>query len=85
MIYADNAATTKMSDAAIHTMVSLMNDTCLIMSGEDLFLCQGNEELKEIIEEGREGSYISGAYAVCVNGQKYSDAKTVYVRKSEGA
>ncbi len=63
---------------------SLMNDTCLIMSGEDLFLCQGNEELKEIIEEGREGSYISSAYAVCVNGQKYSDAKTVYVRKSEG-
>ena len=26
MIYADNAATTKMSDAAIHTMVYLMNE-----------------------------------------------------------
>ena len=27
MIYADNAATTRMSDAAIHTMVALMEDT----------------------------------------------------------
>ena len=27
MIYADNAATTKMSGTAIHTMVSLMNET----------------------------------------------------------
>ncbi|MBR5040637.1 MAG: IscS subfamily cysteine desulfurase [Clostridiales bacterium] len=50
MIYADNAATTKMSQAAIDKMVSLMNDTY----GNPSSLYRFGQKAKEALEEARE-------------------------------
>ena len=50
MIYADNAATTKMSDAAISAMVSLMQDTW----GNPSSLYSVGQTAKEALEEARE-------------------------------
>lgn len=50
MIYADNAATTKMSDAAIHKMVSLLNDTW----GNPSSLYTHGQMAKEVLEKARE-------------------------------
>ena len=49
MIYADNAATTKMSDAAIKTMTSLMNETW----GNPSSLYGSGQRAKEVLEESR--------------------------------
>ena len=50
MIYADNAATTKMSDAAIKRMTDLMNDTY----GNPSSLYSVGQRAKEVLEEARE-------------------------------
>lgn len=49
MIYADNAATTKMSDAAINTMVSLIEDTY----GNPSSLYTFGQKAKEVLEQAR--------------------------------
>ena len=49
MIYADNAATTKMSDAAIKTMVSLIEDTY----GNPSSLYTFGQKAKEVLEQAR--------------------------------
>ena len=50
MIYADNAATTKMSEAAVNTMVSLMNESW----GNPSSLYVHGQEAKEVLEKARE-------------------------------
>ena len=50
MIYADNAATTRMSDAAINTMVTLMQDTY----GNPSSLYGFGQKAKEELEKARE-------------------------------
>lgn len=50
MIYVDNAATTKMSQAAIHTMVTLMNETY----GNPSSLYGLGQKAKGILEKARE-------------------------------
>ena len=50
MIYADNAATTKMSEAAINTMVSVMNDNY----GNPSSLYGFGQKAKEILENARD-------------------------------
>ena len=50
MIYADNAATTKTSDAAIHTMVSLMNEEW----GNPSSLYTHGQNAREVLEKSRE-------------------------------
>ena len=50
MIYADNSATTKMSDAAIQTMVSLMSEAW----GNPSSLYIHGQKAKEILEKARE-------------------------------
>ena len=50
MIYADNAATTRMSEAAIHTMISLMNETW----GNPSSLYAHGQKAKEVLEKARE-------------------------------
>ncbi len=50
VIYADNAATTKMSDVAIHTMVSVMNETY----GNPSSLYRMGQRAKEVLEKARE-------------------------------
>lgn len=50
MIYADNAATTKMSDAAIKTLVSLIGDTY----GNPSSLYEFGQKAKEVLEQARE-------------------------------
>ena len=50
MIYADNAATTKMSDAAINTMISLMKETW----GNPSSLYEHGQKAREVLEEARE-------------------------------
>ena len=49
MIYADNAATTKMSEAAIETMVNLIEDTY----GNPSSLYTFGQKAKEVIEQAR--------------------------------
>ena len=49
MIYADNAATTKMSDKAIETMVALMKDTY----GNPSSLYEFGQKSKEVLEDAR--------------------------------
>ena len=49
MIYADNAATTKMSEKAIETMVTLMKDTY----GNPSSLYEFGQKSKEVLEEAR--------------------------------
>ncbi len=49
MIYADNAATTKMSDAAIHTMITLMNESW----GNPSSLYTHGQKAKEALEAAR--------------------------------
>ena len=49
MIYADHAATTKMSEAAVHTMVSLMEETW----GNPSSLYGLGQKAKEVLEEAR--------------------------------
>lgn len=50
MIYADNAATTKMSDAAIQTMVAMMNESW----GNPSSLYTHGQNAKEVLEQARE-------------------------------
>jgi cysteine desulfurase len=50
MIYADNAATTKMSSAAIQTMTSLLNETW----GNPSSLYLHGQKAKEVLEKARE-------------------------------
>jgi len=50
MIYADNAATTKMSPAAIHTMTSLLEDAW----GNPSSLYGHGQSAKEVLEKARE-------------------------------
>ena len=50
MIYADNAATTRMSEAAIQTMTALMNDCW----GNPSSLYMHGQKSKEILEKARE-------------------------------
>ena len=50
MIYADNAATTKMSEAAVHTMVAL-NEECW---GNPSSLYLHGQKAKEALEKARE-------------------------------
>ena len=50
MIYADNAATTKMSEAAINTMTSLMNESW----GNPSSLYAHGQKAKEVLEKARE-------------------------------
>ena len=58
MIYADNAATTKMSDAAIHTMVSLMEETW----GNPSSLYAHGQRAKEVLEQARaDVAFVIGA------------------------
>ena len=49
MIYADNAATTKMSEAAVHTMVSVINEDY----GNPSSLYSIGQQAKETLEEAR--------------------------------
>ena len=49
MIYADNAATTKMSDKAIETMMSLIGDTY----GNPSSLYEFGQKAKEVLEQAR--------------------------------
>ena len=49
MIYADNAATTKMSEAAVHTMISVINEDY----GNPSSLYSIGQRAKEILEEAR--------------------------------
>ncbi|MCR5725828.1 MAG: aminotransferase class V-fold PLP-dependent enzyme [Lachnospiraceae bacterium] len=49
MIYADNAATTKMSETAINTMISMMNETY----GNPSSLYGFGQKAKEVLEEAR--------------------------------
>lgn len=49
MIYADNAATTRMSESAIRTMVALMNETY----GNPSSLYSFGQKAKEVLEEAR--------------------------------
>lgn len=49
MIYADNAATTKMSDTAIQTMVAMMNETY----GNPSSLYVFGQKAKEVLEQAR--------------------------------
>ncbi len=49
MIYADNAATTKMSDVAVHTMTRLMRDAW----GNPSSLYTHGQKAKEILEQAR--------------------------------
>lgn len=49
MIYADNAATTKMSEKALNTMISLTND----MWGNPSSLYTHGQKAKEVLEEAR--------------------------------
>lgn len=49
MIYADNAATTKMSENAVRTMVSLMNEAW----GNPSSLYETGQKAKEVLEEAR--------------------------------
>ena len=49
MIYADNAATTKMSEAAVQTMVSVINETW----GNPSSLYTTGQRAKEVLEEAR--------------------------------
>ena len=50
MIYADNAATTKMSETAVRTMVSLMDEAW----GNPSSLYRHGQEAKEVLEKARE-------------------------------
>nr|MBQ6242217.1 cysteine desulfurase NifS [Lachnospiraceae bacterium] len=50
MIYADNAATTKMSEAAIHTMTELLQDAW----GNPSSLYTHGQKAKEVLEKARE-------------------------------
>ena len=50
MIYADNAATTKMSDAAIQTMINMMNESW----GNPSSLYTHGQNAKEVLEKARE-------------------------------
>ena len=50
MIYADNAATTKMCDAAVHTMIQAMEEAW----GNPSSLYLHGQKAKEILEEARE-------------------------------
>ena len=50
MIYADNAATTKMSEAAVHTMISVINEDY----GNPSSLYAFGQRAKERLEEARE-------------------------------
>ena len=50
MIYADNAATTKMSEAAVKTLTSLLNDTY----GNPSSLYGFGQKAKEVLERARE-------------------------------
>ena len=49
MIYADNAATTKMSDTAVQTMIKLMNETW----GNPSSLYSTGQKAKEVLEDAR--------------------------------
>ena len=49
MIYADNAATTKMSEAAINRMITLMNETY----GNPSSLYETGQKAREVLEEAR--------------------------------
>lgn len=49
LIYADNAATTKMSETAINTMISMMNETY----GNPSSLYGFGQKAKEVLEEAR--------------------------------
>lgn len=49
MIYADNAATTKMSEAAVHTMISVINENY----GNPSSLYSIGQQAKETLEEAR--------------------------------
>ncbi len=74
-----DCATYKLND----TLNSLMNDTCMIMDENGFILCEGDPSLSQYVIENKEGSYINKGFAVCKNDQKYADASTVYIRKSE--
>ena len=50
MIYADNAATTRMSEAAIHTMTDLLNETW----GNPSSLYVHGQRAKEVLEKARQ-------------------------------
>ena len=50
MIYADNAATTKMSETAINTMISVMNENY----GNPSSLYRFGQQAKEALESARE-------------------------------
>ena len=49
MIYADNAATTKMSPAAIHTMTTLLEEAW----GNPSSLYEHGQKAKEVLEQAR--------------------------------
>ena len=49
MIYADNAATTKMSKAAVDTMTKLLNETW----GNPSSLYSHGQNAKEVLEQAR--------------------------------
>jgi nitrogen fixation/metabolism regulation signal transduction histidine kinase len=65
------------------TLDSLMNDTCMIMDENGFILCEGDPSLSEYVIREKEGSYVNKGFAVCKNPQKYANASTVYIRKSE--
>ena len=50
MIYADNAATTRMSEAAVHTMTTLLNEVW----GNPSSLYLHGQKAKEVLEKARE-------------------------------
>ena len=50
MIYADQAATTQMSESAVRTMISLMNDCW----GNPSSLYEHGQKAKEVLEKARE-------------------------------
>ena len=50
MIYADNAATTRMSETAFHTMTTLLRDTW----GNPSSLYEHGQKAKEVLEQARE-------------------------------
>jgi cysteine desulfurase len=63
VIYVDNAATTKMSQAAIDTMVTMMNETY----GNPSSLYETGQRAKEVLEQAREDvAAVIGAEPRCI-------------------
>ncbi|MCR5149922.1 MAG: cysteine desulfurase [Clostridiales bacterium] len=84
MIYADNAATTKMSEAAVNTMFSLMNDCW----GNPSSLYSHGQKAKDILEKAREDiASVIGANAreiIFTSGGSEADNQAILSAAAQG-